>query len=77
MDVYGEVKFGTIFIDDGSNDSYDRATIEALVEEKEGEDETAAAALAGKRGKQNKNSSLTGMTAKPNPMKNLPRVCCG
>jgi len=67
LDVNGQVKFGTIGVDDGSDDGEDAATIEALVEENEGEDETAATALAGKRGKRSKNSSSTGTTTKAPP----------
>lgn len=67
LDADGQVRFGTIGIDEGSDDSEDKATMEALAGDHE--DETVATALAGKRGKRSKGAASTTSSTKAPPRK--------
>lgn len=67
LDGNGQVKFGTIGVDDGSDDGDDAETMEVLADENKAGDESAATALAGKRGKRSKHPASAGTTTKASP----------
>ena len=65
LDANGQVKFGTIGVDDGSDGGSDKAVLEALTQDHDSEDETALTALAAKRDKRNKTASAPATKAPP------------
>jgi hypothetical protein len=64
LDADGQVRFGTIGLDDGSDSGDDEPMIEALTEDQVTEDDSAAA-LAGKRGKRSKTGTTSSATKAP------------